>query len=67
MSTEERGIDRERLERVSRLYASNDLASQALGITARSFSRLCRRHGIETPYARRLRQLHEPEHKARAA
>ena len=56
MSTIERAVDRERVERVARVYASNDLASQALGITARSFSRLCRQHGIETPYARKRRQ-----------
>ena len=59
MSMTERGIERERLERVARMYATNDLASQALGITARSFSRLCRQHEIETPYARRRRQLRE--------
>ncbi|MDP7361925.1 MAG: hypothetical protein QF768_04925 [Candidatus Latescibacteria bacterium] len=49
----ERGMERERSERVARMYSSNDLASKALGITARSFSRLCRKYGIETPYARR--------------
>ena len=59
MSMIERGIERERVERVARMYATNDLASQALGITARSFSRLCRHHGIETPYARKRRQLGE--------
>lgn len=59
MSTVERGIERERLERVARLYSSNDLASQVLGITARSFSRLCRRFGVETPYARKRRRLSE--------
>ena len=50
-----RGIERERLERVARMYSSNDLASKALGITARSFSRLCRKHGIEMPYSRKRR------------
>ena len=50
-----RGIERERLERVARMYSSNDLASKALGITARSFSRLRRKHGIETPYCRKRR------------
>ena len=49
----ERGMERERIERVARMYSTNDLASKALVITARSFSRLCRTHGIETPYARR--------------
>lgn len=67
MSTSERGIERERIERAARLYASNDLASRALGITARSFSRLCRQHGIETPYARRRRRLAVAVRRAEAA
>ena len=45
-------IARERLERVARIYKSNKEASAALGIAPASFSRACRRHGIETPYAR---------------
>ncbi len=49
-------MDRERVERVARLYASNQEASQALGITMRSFSRACRRYGIETPYVRKRRR-----------
>jgi hypothetical protein len=49
-------ISREQVERVARLYKSNQDASQALGIAMRSFSRLCRRHGIETPWARRRRR-----------
>ncbi len=39
-------MDRDRIER----------AGRALGIEPRSFSRLCRRYGVETPYARRLRE-----------
>ena len=50
-------ISRERVERVARIYASNKDASQVLGITLGSFGRLCRKLGIETPYARR-RRLH---------
>lgn len=53
------GTDRDCVERVARIYASNQDAGQALGITMRSFSRLCRQHGIETPYARKLRQRQE--------
>ena len=53
------GIERERIERVARIYASNQDASQALGIAMRSFSRLCRQYGIETPYARRRRRSQE--------
>ena len=50
---------RERIERVARLYASNQEASQALGIAMPTFGRLCRRYGIESPYARRRRRLRE--------
>jgi hypothetical protein len=41
------------IERAARLYHSNQDAGRALGIAAGSFSRLCRRHGIQTPYCRR--------------
>jgi|GEM_PF-682645 hypothetical protein len=56
MRSGERGIDRVRIERVARMYASNQAAGQALGIAPRSFSRLCRQHGIETPYSRQRRE-----------
>ena len=49
-------IARERIERAARIYASNQEASQALGIAAGTFGRLCRQYGIETPYARRRRR-----------
>ena len=49
-------IERDRVERAARMYSTNEAASRALGIDPRSFSRLCRRYGIETPYARRLRE-----------
>ena len=49
-------IGRDRVERVARVYATNAEAAQALGVEPRSFSRMCRRHGIETPYARRRRR-----------
>ena len=45
----------DQLERVARVYKSNTDASRALGITQQAFSRLCRQHGIETPYKRQLR------------
>lgn len=48
---------REQVERVARIYHHNADACAALGITLRSFSRLCRRFEIETPYARRRRRL----------
>lgn len=59
-------IDRERIERVARLYASNEEASQALGIAPGSFSRLCRLYGIETPYARKRRRWREVGRRRRA-
>ena len=54
-----RRIDRERIQRAARMYSTNESASRALGIEPRSFSRLCRRYGVETPYARRLRERTE--------
>ena len=56
MRSGEGGIDRVRIERVARMYASNEAAGQALGIASRSFSRLCRQHSIETPYSRKRRR-----------
>mgnify|MGYP001559732674 CR=1 FL=1 len=47
-------IDRERVERVARIYATSQDAGRALGIAAASFCRLCRKYGIETPYTRRV-------------
>ena len=52
-------LDRETLERTARVYRSNRDAGIALGIAPGSFSRLCRRHGIETPQARRIRKEQE--------
>ncbi|MBI2506008.1 MAG: hypothetical protein HYW07_22570 [Candidatus Latescibacteria bacterium] len=53
-------IDRERVERVARIYAPSQEAGRALGIAAGSFCRLCRKYGIETPYTRRMREFIEP-------
>lgn len=52
-------ISRQQIERVARIYASNTEASLALGITMPAFGRLCRRYGVESPYARRRRRLRE--------
>jgi hypothetical protein len=54
-----RKIERERIEKAARIYASNEDASRALGIAAGSFSRLCRMYQVETPHARRLRRWQE--------
>jgi hypothetical protein len=52
----DKGITRDQVERVARIYKSNQDAGRALGIDPRSFGRLCRRYGIETPYVRRQRR-----------
>jgi hypothetical protein len=36
----------DQIERVARVFHSNQNASQALGITTQAFSRLCRQNGI---------------------
>jgi hypothetical protein len=51
-----RQVKREELERVARMYKSNEDASRALGMSLGGFSRACRRHGIATPFTRRRRQ-----------
>jgi hypothetical protein len=45
-------VPKEWLERVARVYASNQEASRALGIANGTFGRLCRQYEIETPFAR---------------
>ena len=50
---------RESIERVARMYKSNQDASRALGITMRSFARLCREYGVETPYVRKVKRRKE--------
>lgn len=67
MSVIARGIERERVERVARMYSSNEAAGQALGIVSRSFSRLCRQYGIETPYARQRRLRSEATYRREVA
>ena len=50
-----RGFPKEQIERVARMYKCNQDASRALGITIRSFSRLCRKYEIESPFDRKRR------------
>lgn len=52
-------IDKERIERAARIYASNRDAGLALGIAPGSFGRLCRRFGIPTPQSRRQQRHQE--------
>jgi hypothetical protein len=47
------GVPEEVLQRAARMYKTNKEAGAALGMSMRGFARACRRHGIETPYARR--------------
>jgi hypothetical protein len=58
-----RRIEPDRIARAARIYASNQEASEALGIAPGSFSRLCRTYGIETPHARRSRRRQECRHR----
>ncbi len=51
--------DAPRVRFAARLYASNRDAALALGISPNSFSRLCKRYGIETPNARKRRERAE--------
>ena len=52
-------IEKVRIERAARIYASNHDAGLALGIAPGSFGRLCRRYDIETPQARKRRRRSE--------
>jgi len=61
----QRTVTRDQVERVARLYHQNTEANAALGVTMRSFGRLCRELGIETPYVRRRRQRIEAASGAR--
>ncbi len=51
----DKGFTKEQVERVARMYHRVDDASRAMGITPRSFSRLCRKYEIDTPWKRRQR------------
>ena len=46
----------QRIAEAARICGSSNGAAAALGINPESFSRLCRRYGIETPWARKHRQ-----------
>lgn len=49
-------IAKERIERVARIYKSNQEASRALGMAPESFARACRRYRIDTPYKRQIKR-----------
>ena len=46
-------IPKERVERAARIYRSNHEAAAAMGIKPGSFSRLCKKYGIDSPTQRR--------------
>ena len=60
-------FDRERIERVARIYKSNRDAGLALGVAPGSFGRHCRRYGIETPQARKCDPGRVPETKSQGS
>ncbi|NKB68249.1 MAG: hypothetical protein GKR89_14400 [Candidatus Latescibacteria bacterium] len=49
-------IERRTVERAARLYKSNSEAAAALGVAMRSFGRMCKAYGIETPWGRKRRR-----------
>ena len=49
-------ISREEVERCARMYRTNKDAAEALGIKSESFSALCRKYRLETPYKRRQKK-----------
>jgi len=53
------GIAKGRIERAARIYNSSTAAARAIGISPSAFSRLCRKHGVETPPERRHRRYRE--------
>ncbi|HCL31664.1 MAG TPA: hypothetical protein DIC52_24945 [Candidatus Latescibacteria bacterium] len=57
----DRGYTKEQVERVARMYHSVSDASRAMGITPRSFSRLCRKYDIDTPWQRKRRSRTEAQ------
>ena len=62
-----RGFPKEQIERVARMYKCNQDASRAFGITIRSFSRLCRKYEIESPFDRKRRVTSQFRERAVAA
>lgn len=62
-----RTVTRDQVERAARVYHRNVDASAALGVTLRSFGRLCREFEVETPYARHRRERLEAARPARQA
>ena len=56
MAARSRVVSKEEVVRAARMYHTNADAAAALGIPRDSFSKLCQRHGVETPSARMRRQ-----------
>lgn len=52
-------ISKERIERAARMCKDNKQAAKMLDCAPQTFSKACKRYGIETPMARRKRQTKE--------
>lgn len=50
-------VSRHQLERVCRMYSTNEAAARALGLSRQGLYRLCRRLGVASPAQRRRRRL----------
>lgn len=48
-------VDPQRLRQAARMYRSVTDAASAVGINRATFTRLCKEHGIATPWQRRSR------------
>ena len=46
-------IPKQRIERAARIYGSSNEAAAAMGIAPTTFSRLCRKYGIDSLLQRR--------------
>ena len=55
-------VGEEQVIRAARIYRTSEAAGQALGIHATSFNRLCKKHDVESPGARRKRE--KQQHKS---
>ena len=49
----------EQVKRAARVYATNEDAGRAIGMTGSAFGRACRRLEIESPYHRKVRERGE--------
>ena len=48
-------VARDEVERAARIYRTNKAAAAAMGISATTFDKLCRKYGVDSPHARSQR------------